>query len=732
MNRKVHVRFGGGFVEKCLYGNSPHSHPTNTRRAISHLLLVLALLLPLVVACGAEPTPTSPPPTDTPRPAATSRPTNTVEPADTPAPEPTDTSEPADTPTPEPTDTSEPTPSQAASFEAAPCSFDLPAGQVEGETVECGYLRVPEDRADPESPTIRLAVATFYHPDGDPEPDPVLYLEGGPGGSALEFLSLTFAELSKPVFAANRDFVVFDQRGVGLSEPALDCPEVLELGRELLDWEVDGETITEQEATDLVLQTTLACGQALGQVADLSAYNTAANAADVNDLRLALGYDEVNLWGVSYGTHLALAVMRDHPEGLRSVVLDSVYPLDVDLYLEVLPNVDRAFDELFEGCAADETCNTNYPDLRTVFFETVNRLNETPASFQITDPFTGESYEVLLTGDDLVGLLHQFLYYTNVVPSLPQMIYDASQGTFDQAARILGLVIGTEETLSRGMFYSVRCHDELAFSTLDQFEAVAAEYPELARFLADGISSLSYGVCEDWDAGQAGAIENQAVTSDIPALILAGEYDPVTAPSWGKHAAATLENGYFFEYPGVGHGASVADDCPREMIVAFLDDPTAAPDDACIAEMDLPQFVVPVEAGAIELEPFTNEEMGIQGLVPAGWTEVNIGVYSRGSSATDTAVLLAQAAPVGAEDLLALVSSQLGLEEPPEAVGEREANGLTWTLYAVTVLGLELDLALTESNGLALIVLLQSDPGEHEALYEAVFLPVVDALVPTE
>ncbi len=691
-------------------------------RAIPRLLLVLALLLPLLAACGPESAPTSPPPTDTPRPAATARPTDTPRPSDTP--------EPTETPTPEPTDTPVPTPTPAARFELAACPFDLPAGQVEGETVECGYVVVPEDRADPDSPTIRLAVATFHHPDGDPESDPVLYLEGGPGMSALEFLSLTFTELSKPAFAANRDLVVFDQRGVGLSEPALDCPELLELGRELLDWEVDGETITEEEAIDLVLQTTIACGETLARVADLSAYNTAANAADVNDLRLALGYDEVNLWSVSYGTHLALTVMRDHPEGLRSVVLDSVYPLDVDLYLEMLPNLDRAFDVLFEDCAADEACNTHYPDLRTVFFETANHLNETPASFQVTDPFTGESYEVLLTGDDLVGLLHQLLYRTNLLPVLPQMIYNASQGTFDQAARILGLLIGMEETLSHGMFYSVRCRDELAFSTLDQFEAVAADYPELTRFLADGIGSLSYGICEDWDSGQPGEIENRAVTSDIPALILAGEYDPVTAPAWGQHAAETLENGYFYEYPGVGHGASVGVDCPREMMVAFLDDPTRAPDDACIAEMDLPQFVVPVEAGAIDLEPFTNEQMGIQGLVPAGWTEVNLGVYARNTSATDAAVLLAQAAPVTAKDLLALVSSQLGLEELPEAVGDREANGLTWTLYAVTVQGVEIDMALTGADGLALIVLLQSDPGEHEALYEAVFLPVIDSMAP--
>jgi len=237
---------------------------------------------------------------------------------------------------------------------------------VEGETVECGYLIVPEDRADPDSRDIRLAVAIFRHPDGAPEPDPIIYLEGGPGGSPLEIRAPNFAYFG-PIFAANRDIILFDQRGVGFSEPALDCPALTELYLDLLDFEADGELLTAQEILDRKVEAFMACAEDLSAVADLSAYNTVANAADVNDLRLALGYDQVNLYGSSYGTRLALGVMRDFSEGVRSVVLDAPYGPDADIYLDTPSSFDRALTVLTKECAADDACNAAYPDLRTCF-----------------------------------------------------------------------------------------------------------------------------------------------------------------------------------------------------------------------------------------------------------------------------------------------------------------------------------------------------------------------------
>ena len=619
-------------------------------------------------------------------------------------------------------------------FEEALCPFAIPGGQEEGETIECGYLVVPEARADPDSPTIRLAVAIFRRPGGAAHADPIIYLSGGPGGSALEFIGLTFGRLIEPVFAANRDIILFDQRGVGYSEPALDCPKMNELGLELLDNELDGVQLDDQEMFDLMLETLMACKDDLSAVANLSAYNSVANAADVNDLRIALGYDLVNLWGASYGTRLALGVMRDYPDGVRSVVLDSVYPPDVDLYLEAATNVDRAFNVLFNGCAADDACNAAYPGLRSVLFDTVDRLNETSAGFQITNPFTRESYDALLDGNGLLDSLFQMLYDTDVLPSLPQIIYDTREGDFNTIALIFGSLLAQQEAVSRGMQFSVQCHEELAFSSLERFEAVLADYPDLAGFLEYSVvGKLSFKVCAGWDSGQADALENEPVTSDIPTLVMAGEFDPITPPAWGRQAAETLPGGYFFEYPGVGHGASVVAGCPRDMLVAFLNDPAVAPDDACIGEMDLPKFVLPAEPGkVVELEPFTNDAMGISGLAPVGWSEVGPGVFSRGNSALDVAVLIAQASPDSAQDLLNTLTGQLGLAEAPQSVGEREANDLVWTLYAVEVQAVSVDFALAESEGLALIVVLQSAPGEQNELYEAVFLPAVDALAPLE
>ena len=643
----------------------------------------------------------------------------------------------APTPTevvPEPTSTVEPTPEPVATFEEAPCPFELPRGQVEGETVECGYLVVPEDRGDPDSRDIRLAVAILRHPDGAPEPDPVIYLEGGPGGSPLKTKVPNFDAFFAPVFAANRDIIVFDQRGVGLSEPALDCPAFSALYLDLFDYELDGERLTTEEILDRKVEALVACAEGLSEGANLAAYNTVANAADVNDLRIALGYDEVNLWGTSYGARLSLGVMRDFPQGVRSVVLDAPYTPEADLYLETPGSFDRALNVLFEDCAADAACDAAYPDLRDVLFETVDHLNQNPVTTNVLNPSTGERWPLLMDGDMFLEQVFRALYATAMRPVLPQVIYDASEGTFDVILLIARVDVLRQDFRSWGMYFSVLCNEEIPFSTWEAFEDIVADYPEFAGFFADfEVGGLSYAVCPEWGAGQAEARENELVTSDIPALVMTGEYDPIVPPAYGQTAVETLANGYFFEYPGVGHGASSSGDCPLGMMLAFLEDPTTMPDDACMATMEVAPFAVPTEeVAAVELEPFSNDQLGISGVAPAGWTEAGPGVFVRASSATDVVSLVQQAAPVSAADMLARITAQLGLAEAPESVGEREANDLAWTFYATEVQGVSVDIALAESDELTLLVVLNTAANERDALYGAIFLPVVDALAPIE
>ena len=118
---------------------------------------------------------------------------------------------------------------------------------------------------------------------------------------------------------------------------------------------------------------------------NLAAYNSAESAADLNDLRLTLGYEEWNLVGISYGTRLALTAMRDYPEGIRCVILDSTYPLQVSLYAEMPANFDRALNVFFHGCTTDPACSEAYPELEIVFFQLVDQLNDSPITFSATN-----------------------------------------------------------------------------------------------------------------------------------------------------------------------------------------------------------------------------------------------------------------------------------------------------------------------------------------------------------
>ena len=388
-------------------------------------------------------------------------------------------------------------PASGAVFEIAACPFRLPRNQTEGKTVECGYLTVPESRSAPNVRKIRLAVAIFRYPDGKPEPDPIIYLTGGPGGSQLKIIEQTGFEASfGPAFAAHRDIVLFDQRGVGFSQPALDCPGYADVYFDLLDQTVQGAKLNARERLDRRVKGFDTCAEELRKIADLSAYNTDESAADVNDLRVALGYDKVNLWGGSYGTRLALGVMRDFSRGLRSVTLEATYPPEADLYAETPANFDRALSVLVRDCAADKACSAAYPNLREVLLQAAKRLNESPVSVEVIHPITRQRYSLLEDGDALLEQVFRGLYDSQLRPVLPQLIYDAGRGKFDTALQIAQLDMFRQDIRSWGMYFSVLCHEEIPFSSPAGFATALARYPEFASFFAGfEVGGLSYAVC---------------------------------------------------------------------------------------------------------------------------------------------------------------------------------------------------------------------------------------------
>ncbi len=475
--------------------------------------------------------------------------------------------------------------SSTPTFTKNKCPFPITAdsGQVEGQTLTCGTVTVPEDHSKPNGKTIQLAVAVFKSVAAKPQSDPVIYLDGGPGGFSL-VQALDLLGLFKPILDT-RDLIFFDQRGVGYSTPSLYCPETTKLDHDLISVE-----ISPTEGAKRFAAAMLACQNRLVSAGvNLQVYNTDQNAADVDLIRQALGYKTINLYGISYGTRLALTTMRDFPSNIRSSVIDSVVPIEQQMLVGQTPGMERVFKQLWDGCAADAACNAAYPNLEKVFYETVDKLNKTPVTVKTTDP-NNVAYNEVIDGNGLINFLFQTFYVTSFIPSVPAVIYAAYHGNLKDIARISLIFLDEDKTSSNGMYFTVNCQEDLAYETIAQVQAAAKGLPQ--ELLDNQIPSIQgeFDVCKNLGVAKAPAIDKPPVKSSIPTLVLAGSYDPVTPPSYSKQVADELGNAYYFEIPNSGHGASIAGDCPFSLVTDFLNTPTQKPNGSCVASIGPPQF----------------------------------------------------------------------------------------------------------------------------------------------
>ncbi|GAC1679853.1 MAG: hypothetical protein NVS9B9_00590 [Ktedonobacteraceae bacterium] len=484
-----------------------------------------------------------------------------------------------------PTQTSAQAVTPTANFRASACPFPLGTGIVDGQIVRCGYVTVPESRQNPNGAKVQLAVAIFKSPNVQNDTSPVVRLEGGPGGPSLDNWAryITSSNFSRFVF--NHDLIMFDQRGTGYSTPSLRCSEVLKLQYDTLNIHMSAI-----DSEHMQLQALQACHDRLIQSGvELNAFNVLENAADVHDLIQALGYKQVNLYGVSYGTRLALTTMRLYPAVIRSVVLDSVYPPQKNR-TDLPRSAQRVFNVLFQGCAANSQCAMQYPQLDSVFYQLVTDLNATPVHFQTTNAITGKIYTVEMAGDDFVFVLFSALYASSIIPALPKMIFQVRDHNYALLSQIYGLV-EFDDTFSYGMFYSDECNEDWSFVTQNEINTATQGVPSQIQPALKNSLLLEYDACHVWNVQKAPAVQKQPVVSDIPTLVLTDEYDPITPPENGKLAAQTLKNSYYFLFPGLGHGAEYSAPCVNSIISAFDDTPTQQPSSACIASMGEPNFV---------------------------------------------------------------------------------------------------------------------------------------------
>jgi pimeloyl-ACP methyl ester carboxylesterase len=461
------------------------------------------------------------------------------------------------------------------SFEQAECPFPIPIGY----RINCGFVSVPEDRSQANGPTIKIGMALVHSSSANPAPDPIFFLNGGPGGAIIAALP-RFVPGFDPLLSTH-DVVFFDQRGAGWSQPSLVCPETEAVKIEALQ----GRKFSLEET----LAPYLTCRDRLQREGvNIAAYNTVENAADVQDIRRALGYDQINLYGVSYGTMLAQVVLRDHPEHIRSAVLDSAYPIWEYVMADAPLSLTLYFDTIFTNCENDPVCRTVYPDVRTVFTQLIDRVRQQPLIVTNFDPVTREPLTTTIDHVDLFG----WLVYANP-HRVPGLLYDLRDGDTDQIAQaqreMLKDAYRPQWPLSEGMKISVLCSLRLAQVTPQQMTAANAQYP-VAEW-ANRDTAANMALCDQWSARPLDMRDAEPLQTDVPVLVIGGEYDAGSPPRYAETIAAASQHGYAFIVPDAGHGSLIgADPCATGIVYSFLNDPLRRPASECLANTRIPGF----------------------------------------------------------------------------------------------------------------------------------------------
>jgi pimeloyl-ACP methyl ester carboxylesterase len=418
------------------------------------------------------------------------------------------------------------------------------------QTLECGTLDVPENRADPHSRRITLGVAILPANTLSPKPDPLFVLAGGPGQAASSIAD--FAALLSDV-RTTRDIVLVDQRGTGRSSPltcaAFKPPEDLAAALDI----------------DPVPKARDCAAELAARGVDVRQYTTDAFVADLEDVRRALAYPRVNLWGGSYGTRVALEYLRRHPDVIRSVVLDGVATPSMIVSLDVWPSRERAIGAIIARCGASTACAAAHPDIATSLAAIRDALGPDGRDVAIALPRSGIVQTVHLRFDAVLAAMQPIVYLPEYAAMLPEILARARGGDFTPlVAAVSSLDDASELDLNAALHYSVTCAEDVPRITPERRASA------LAGTLGAPLVARVVDVCDVWPRGAMAADFASPVTSDVPVLLLSGGLDPVTPPANAEAVAKTLAHARSIVAPGFGHIVSSRGCAPR-LIARFVD-----------------------------------------------------------------------------------------------------------------------------------------------------------------
>jgi pimeloyl-ACP methyl ester carboxylesterase len=442
---------------------------------------------------------------------------------------------------------------------------------IDGE-LRCGSFEVLENRATRTERKIALKILVLPSLSARGASGALFILAGGPGQAATDnaqFFASTFAAVRR-----ERDIVMIDQRGTGGSNP-LHC-------------DLTTGTGLQKYLGDLFpLEAVKRCREQLELRADLRLYTTPIAMDDLDEVRSALGYRRIDLFGTSYGTRAALVYLRRHSNHVRSVILKGVVPMNLILPHIIAPDAQRSLNLLFKDCAADKSCRQMVPNLKREFEVVLERLNKEPARVSLLDPGTGRAEQIEISRGVFATTLRSLLQNITTTNQVPMLINQAFKNDFAPFARLaLTIRRGAADSLSYGMFLSVISSEDVP---LTSSKVVARK--ARGTFLGDYYARQVMRAAAIWPHGERPRGYNQPVRSNLPVLLISGYLDPATPPDGAAETARHLPNSLHLLIRNASHSYAGLSPCVDKIMAAFID--KASPrglDTSCAAEIQRAPF----------------------------------------------------------------------------------------------------------------------------------------------
>lgn len=455
----------------------------------------------------------------------------------------------------------------------APCDVG-----AQGMVTECGEMNVYENRKTKTGRIIPINFIRVRATGDSPAQDVFIRLTGGPGENASQSAAQTIANART---FKSRDLIIVDQRGTGKSNP-LDCVKY--------DLAARPEAFADMfEKSFFDAKRFGACRDRLSENADLTQYTTSIIADDINDLREALGYQQMTLSGGSYGTTLGLEIIRRHGNYVRAAVLGGAMPPSVNQTETIAGDMEDMLEKLFVACDHDDACSDAFPNFKSDFRDVLERVRNAPVEVTLPHTLTQEPTKVRVHYEELVVGIRYALYSTRISAGLPLSVSEAKAGDYRGLTQLLPQILYLlSNVVSEGMWASVRCAEEFPF--IDEARA-----RDLSQGTVLGTGRLDSGnaICAFWPRGEAPRNFHEAVISDVPVLVLAGEVD-VATPVWaGEEAARHLSKSRLVIIPNRSHWGLGGDECVDGIVDAFIESASVnALDVSCVAEFTRPPFIV--------------------------------------------------------------------------------------------------------------------------------------------